>query len=90
VHLLRPRPAPITGFLRIGHTGHKQLAAVHAPGRFPFRLVVFEAAYVAGQLDLLNPLQSVGCEIVLDPNFAEAAAIDFRGGGGAVAAILGR
>lgn len=36
---------------------------------------MFEAAHIAGQVDLLKSLKADGCEIALDPNFAELGAI---------------
>jgi hypothetical protein len=72
VHHLHP-PPPLAGFLRVGHTGQKKLEALHAAGRFPYRRVVFDAAHLAQQLGLLDRLRGSGCEIVLDPNFAEMA-----------------
>jgi hypothetical protein len=73
VHVLHPNSAPIAGFLRIGHTGQRKLEALHAAGRLPYRRVVFDAAHLAEQIDLLKALKGSGCEIVLDPNFAEMA-----------------
>jgi hypothetical protein len=70
---LHPRPA-LAGFLRVGHTSHRKLEALHAAGRLPYRRVVFDAAHLSNQIDLLNALRSDGREIVLDTNFAEAAA----------------
>jgi hypothetical protein len=57
----------------VGHTGQRKLEALHAAGRFPYRRVVFDAAHLAQQLGLLERLRRSGCEIVLDPNFAEMA-----------------
>lgn len=70
VHVLHPHAAPLGGFLRVGYTGHRKLEALHAAGRFPFRRVVFDAAHIGEQIELLKAL-STGCEILLDPNFAE-------------------
>jgi hypothetical protein len=75
LHVLRPKPAPLAGFLRVGHTGHHKLIALHAAGRLPYRRVVFDAAHVDEQVELLKLLRSSGCEIVLDPNFDEMAVI---------------
>jgi hypothetical protein len=33
VHVLHPPPSVIGGFLRVGHTGHRKLAALHAAGK---------------------------------------------------------
>src|SRR5260370_17753486 len=73
VHDLRPPSPPLAGFLRVGHTGQRKLEALHAAGRFPYRRVVFDAAHLAQQLGLLARLRAIGCEIVLDSNFAEMA-----------------
>ena len=73
VHRLYPQPAPLAGFLRIGHTGQRRLETLHAAGRFSYRRVVFDAAHLEAQIGLLKLLKVSGCEIVLDPNFAEMA-----------------
>lgn len=73
VHHLHPPSPPLAGFLRVGHTGQRKLEALHAAGRFPYRRVVFDAAHLPEQLGLLERLRASGCEIVLDPNFAEMA-----------------
>jgi hypothetical protein len=73
LHVLHPRSAALAGFLRVGHTGQKRLEALQAAGRFPYRRVIFDAAHLSEQLDLLKALKAAGCEIVLDPNFAEMA-----------------
>jgi hypothetical protein len=73
VHHLHPPSPPLAGFLRFGHTGQRKLEALLAAGRFPYRRVVFDAAHLAQQLGLLARLRASGCEIVLDPNFAEMA-----------------
>lgn len=44
VHILHPHSPPIGGFLRVGHTGHRKLEAVHAAGRFHYRRLVFDAS----------------------------------------------
>jgi hypothetical protein len=85
VHRLHPPSAPLAGFLRVGHTGKKKLEALHAARRFPYRRVVFDAAHLAEQIGLLERLRTSGCEIA-----ARSPAVAFRGGGGAVAAMLGR
>ena len=73
VHHLHPPSPPFAGFLRVGHTGQRKLEALHAAGRFPYRRVVFDAAHLERQLGFLTRLKASGCEIVLDPNFAEMA-----------------
>ncbi len=74
IHVLYPQSAPLAGFLRVGHTGHRKLEAMLAAGRFPYKRVVFDAAHIAKQRDFVKSLSESGCEIVLDPNFAEMAA----------------
>ncbi len=73
IHQLHPPSPALAGFLRVGHTWQKKLEALDAAGRLPYRRVVFDAAYVANQIGLLEWLRASGCEIVLDPNFAEMA-----------------
>jgi hypothetical protein len=73
LHHLYPTSPPLAGFLRVGHTGQTKLEALHAAGRFPYRRVVFDAAHLPKQLSLLKLLKASGCEVVLDPNFAEMA-----------------
>lgn len=75
VHVLRPQSPPLAGFLRLGHTGHRKLADLHAAGRFPYRRIVVDAAHLVEQRDLLRTLKQAGCEIVLDPNAAEMATV---------------
>jgi hypothetical protein len=70
---LHSQPTQVAGFLRVGHTGQRRLEALHAAGRFAFRRVVFDAAHIEQQTELLKLLKASGCEIVLDPNFAEMA-----------------
>lgn len=55
LHVLRPDTLPISGFLRIGHTGHRKLAELQAQGeaetrsRAPaFRCGIRPAAAVMG------------------------------------------
>ncbi|MGE4220489.1 MAG: hypothetical protein AB7G39_13665 [Alphaproteobacteria bacterium] len=73
VHVLRPQTPPLTGFLRVGHTGHRKLLELQAAGRLQFRRIVFDAAHLEEQIELAKRLKASGCEIVLDPNFAEMA-----------------
>ena len=73
LYVLRPQSPPLAGFLRLGHTGHRKLADLQAAGRFPFRRVVVDAAHFIEQQDLIKTLKASGCEIILDPNFAEMA-----------------
>jgi hypothetical protein len=71
IRVLHPLVAPLAGFLRVGHTGHGKLEALHAAGRLSYRRAVFDAAHIGEQTELLKTLRGNGCEILLDPNFAE-------------------
>lgn len=73
LHVLRPQSPPVAGYLRVGHTGHRKLLELQAAGRFPFRRIVFDAAHLGEQIELAKALKASGCEVVLDPNFAEMA-----------------
>ena len=75
VHVLHASPPEVGGFLRIGHTGHRKLEALLAANRLYFRRFVFDAAHIAEQIELVKSLRVNGCEIVLDPNSAEMAAL---------------
>jgi hypothetical protein len=75
VHVLHGQPSEIGSFLHVAHTGHRKLEALVSASRLRFRRFVFDAAHVDGQQDLLATLQRAGCEIVLDPNTAETAAV---------------
>jgi hypothetical protein len=75
VHVLHASPPEIGGFLRIGHTGHRKLEALLAANRLYFRRFVFDAVHIAEQIELVKSLRVGGCEIVLDPNSAEMAAL---------------
>jgi hypothetical protein len=59
IHVLHPQAAPLSGFLRVGHTGHRKLEALHAAGRFPYRRVVFDAAHITQRFRQLDDLSSV-------------------------------
>ena len=74
-HVLHPQPSVIGGFLRVGHTGHRKLEALHAAGKLNFNRFVFDAAHIDKQVDLLKALKASGCEVVLDPHFAEMAVV---------------
>ncbi len=75
VHVLHPQPSVIGGFLRIGHTGHRRIEALHASGKLRFNKFVFDAGHIGKQIELLKALKTSGCETVLDPNFAEMATV---------------
>ncbi|MGH8208040.1 MAG: hypothetical protein ACREU6_00320, partial [Steroidobacteraceae bacterium] len=74
VHILHLPPA-IGGFLRVGHTGHRRLEALHAAGKLNFNRFVFDAAHIDKQVELLKALKASGREVVLDPHFAEMAVV---------------
>jgi hypothetical protein len=67
VHVLHPQPSAICGYLRVGHTGHRRLEALHAAGTLKFNRFVFDAAHIDEQIVLLKALKASGCEVVLDP-----------------------
>ena len=67
------RARPLAGFLRVGHTGHHKLEALHAADRLGFSRLVFDAAYAVGQADFLRAQKAAGREIVIDLNVAETA-----------------
>ena len=73
VHILHPTSPPLAGFLRVGHTGHHKLEALHAADRLGFSRLVFDAAYAMGQADFLRAQKAAGREIVIDLNVAETA-----------------
>jgi hypothetical protein len=73
VHILHPTPPPFAGFLRVGHTGHHKLEALHAADRLGFIRLVFDAAHAVGQADFLRAQKAAGREIVIDLNVAETA-----------------
>jgi len=75
VHVLHPQPSDIGGFLRVGHTGNRRLGELHAAGKLNFDRFVFDAAHIDKQVELLKALKASGCEVVLDPQFAEMAVI---------------
>jgi hypothetical protein len=75
VHVLHSKPSVVGSYLSVGHTGHRKLEALIAASRLEFRSFVFDAAHIDEQKDLLSALQRAGCEIVLDPNAAETAAV---------------
>ena len=73
VHILHPTSPPLAGYLRVGHTGHHKLEALHAADRLGFSRLVFDAAYAVGQADFLRAQKAAGREIVIDLNVAETA-----------------
>jgi hypothetical protein len=73
VHILHPTSPPLAGYLRVGHTGHHKLEALHAADRLGFSRLVFDAAYTGRQADFLHAQKMAGREIVIDLNVAETA-----------------
>jgi hypothetical protein len=71
VHYLTPKPEPIGHFIRIGSSGHRQLATLHSSGRLPVNRVIAEAASLKAQGELLALLRNAGAEITLDTRIAE-------------------
>jgi hypothetical protein len=80
VHVLHP-PAPgPAAFLRVGYNSHQSLEALLAANRLRTQRFVFEAAHLGRQRDLLSSVRASGSEVVIDPNFAEAATSGRFGG----------
>jgi hypothetical protein len=68
-------PAQTVGhFIRLGDTGHRQLADLHAEGRFSPRRAVVDASRLQHQKELVSALRASGTQIVLDTKAAELAA----------------
>jgi hypothetical protein len=86
VHVLHPTSPPLAGYLRVGHTGHHKLEALHAADRPGFSRLVVDAANAVGQADFLGAQPAAGREIVIDLNVAETA---IRPGSGGMAVIRG-
>ncbi len=70
IHQLRP-VLPVGHYLRLGHTGYKQLEVLHASGRLAIDRVVVDAAHIVEQKELLDSLRESNVEIILDPKVAE-------------------
>jgi hypothetical protein len=62
---------PIGHFFRLGDTGHRQLADLHAEGRFSPKRVVVDASRFHHQKELVGALRISGSQIVLDTKAAE-------------------
>lgn len=75
VVLLRQPPQPIAHYLRVGSSGHRQLEALAAAGKLPISSVVFDAAALAHQRDLVGSIAETHGELILDTNCAELSAI---------------
>jgi hypothetical protein len=71
IHYLKPKLEPIGHFIRIGSSGHHQLATLHSSGRLPVRRVIAEAASLKPQRELLELLRNAGAELTLDTRIAE-------------------
>lgn len=82
IHYLHGRPTPIGQFVRVGHSGHRQLETLFNAGRFPAKRVVIDAAQYDLQRDLINTLWEAGIEIVLDTNVAELSSVGRFSGAG--------
>lgn len=67
---------PVGHFIRLGETGYRQLANLHAAGRFPAARVVVDASRIKHQRDLVSSLRAKGAEIVLDTKVAELSALE--------------
>lgn len=65
---------PIAQFMRLGDSGHRKLAAIHAAGRLPAARVVVDASRLRHQKELVDAFQASGAEIVLDTKVAELSA----------------
>lgn len=75
IFYLHGRPAPIGQFIRVGHSGHRQLETLYSAGRFLAQRVVIDAAQFDAQHDLISALWEAGTEIVLDTNVAELSSV---------------
>jgi hypothetical protein len=72
---LHGAPDPITAFLRVGVSGHRQLETLLLSGKLPAERLVIEASAFARQGDLVSALKAAGREISLDTNVAELSSI---------------
>lgn len=75
IHYLGGAPSPIDQFIRIGHSGHRQLETLHSSGRIHLSHAVIDAAEIQAQADLVTALRESGTDIVLDTNVAELSSI---------------
>lgn len=64
---------PVAWFCRLGTSGHKKLATLHAANELPLKRVVVDASMWGYQKELAKALQRDGAEIVLDTKMAELA-----------------
>ena len=68
-------PAQAIGhFVRLGETGHRQLADLHAEGRFSPKRLVVDASRFRHQKELVSALRASGTLVVLDTKAAELSA----------------
>lgn len=72
---LRHAPDPVTVFLRVGVTGHRQLETMLMAGRLPPERLVLDASAFARQGDLVTALKGAGRELSLDTNVAELSCV---------------
>jgi hypothetical protein len=72
---LRRAPDRITGFLRVGVSGHRQLETLLLSGRLPAERLVLDASAFARQGDLVGALKAAGRELSLDTNVAELSSV---------------
>jgi hypothetical protein len=72
---LRRAPDPVTTFLRVGVSGHRQLETLLMSGKLPSERLVLDASAFARQGDLVTALKRAGRELSLDTNVAELSAV---------------
>ena len=75
IHFLHRKSTPVAAYLRVGRNDHRTIEQLIASGKFPYQRVVFDAAHVEGQAELVQTLKKRSVEIVLDLNFAEMSAV---------------
>lgn len=49
IHYLGGNPTPIEQFIRVGHSGHRQLETLHSTGRVRLQHIVIDAAQIDAQ-----------------------------------------
>ena len=77
---MKANAQPVGHIFRLGDTGHRQLADLHAEGRFSPKRVVVDASRLRHQKELIRALRTSGAQIILDTKAAElAAAAKFSG-----------
>jgi hypothetical protein len=65
---------PFGHYVRLGDSGHRQLADLHAGGRFSPKRAVVDASRLHHQKELVEALRASGTQIVLDTKAAELTA----------------